>query len=184
MHTHSLLLLLSNQSTGSSTASPHHSKGLWLSWLIHCQRKSCTSTWWFSPKHTTSPCTVLPSASTQRHRTGESEKRCMRCRELLLNYGKRSIRYTNFPGCQETTYVIADLYLLLASLSIFILAHSLLKSFYQFVNTVSKVFEISHGFLNYFFRPHKHLPKGEYFFMLERYNLGQSKVSRYQTSHI
>lgn len=101
----------------------------------------------------------LPFTSTQRQRTEKSQKCYMRCRDLLLNYGKGSIRQTIFPGYQETTFIIADLYLLLVSLSIFILAHShyILERFYQFVDAVAKVFEISHGFFNYSFRPHKHL---------------------------
>lgn len=72
----------------------------------------------------------------------------MRCRELLLNYGKPSIRQF-LSGCQETTNVMVDLYPLLVSLYIFTLAHThyILESFYQLLDAVAKVFEISHVFL-------------------------------------
>lgn len=80
-----------------------------------------------------------------------------------------------FPGYQENTYVTADVYLLVVSLSIFTIVHShyIPENFYQFVEAFAKVFENSCVFSNYFFRPQKHLSKSEYFFMLERYHLGQ-----------
>lgn len=160
MPTHSLLLLLLSthgQSEHWLLCSKPTAHQVSLALMSHMQPKEILH------DHTTVQCKALksplapflPFTSTQRHRTEKSQKCYMRCRDLLFNYGKGSIRQTIFPGYQETTFIIAyfiiayDLYLLLVSLSIFILVHShyILESFYQFVDAVAKVFEISHGFL-------------------------------------
>lgn len=134
---------------------------------------------------------VHASSFPQHPETQNRKKPNMLHEAQRMSFKLRKAKYQRiFPGCQETIDVTADLCLPLVSLSIFTTAHShyILESFYQFVEAVAKVFEISHRFFNYFFRPRKHLPKGEYFLTLERYHLGQilpllkSKFSNYQTS--